>query len=72
MQPKIPPDYLSYLARRRGTRDRRNLRDAVTWRGILIGSLLCVLIAVGAPYARQIIKGTALALTSATPVAFFL
>jgi len=34
--------------------------------------LLCAIIAVGAPYARQIVKGTALALTSATPVAFFL
>ncbi|NKB70102.1 MAG: hypothetical protein GKR89_23765 [Candidatus Latescibacteria bacterium] len=44
----------------------------VTVRGIAIGSLLCVAIALGAPYGRQVIKGTSLALTSATPAAFFL
>ena len=72
MQSKVPPDYQDYLARRSAPTVHHNLRTAVTWRGVLVGSLLCALIAVGAPYARQIIKGTALALTSATPVAFFL
>ena len=41
-------------------------------RGILIGCVLCAIIAIGAPYGRQLIKGTSLALTSATPAAFFL
>jgi hypothetical protein len=45
---------------------------AITTRGILIGCLMAVLIAVGAPYGRQVIQGTSLALTSATPAAFFL
>ena len=44
----------------------------VTVRGILIGCVLCAIIAIGAPYGRQLIKGTSLALTSATPAAFFL
>ena len=44
----------------------------VTVRGILIGCLLCAIISIGAPYGRQLIKGTSLALTSATPAAFFL
>ena len=72
MQSKVPPDYQDYLARRSAPASHHSLRTAVTWRGVLVGSLLCTLIAVGAPYARHIIKGTALALTSATPVAFFL
>jgi len=69
LQPKIPPDYLTYLAQRSGPKSSRH---GLPWRGILVGALLCALIAVGAPYARHIVKGTALALTSATPVAFFL
>ena len=40
-------------------------------RGILIGCVLCAIIAIGAPYGRQLIKGTASA-DSATPAAFFL
>ena len=43
----------------------------ITWRGILVGCLMCAIIAIGAPYARQIIQGTSLALSSATPAAFF-
>ena len=44
----------------------------VTGRGIFIGCVLCAVIAIGAPYGRQLIQGTSLALTSATPIAFFL
>ena len=46
--------------------------SGVTLRSILIGCVLCVVIAIGAPYGRQLIQGTSLALTSATPIAFFL
>ena len=38
----------------------------------MAGCLLCAIIAIGAPYGRQIIKGTAMTLTSATPAALFL
>ena len=46
--------------------------SGVTIRSILIGCVLCVVIAIGAPYGRQLIQGTSMALTSATPIAFFL
>ena len=70
MKKIIPPHYLAHLSHRGNAESAAGA--AVTWRGVLLGSLLCAIIAVGAPYGRQIIKGTALALTSATPVAFFL
>ena len=45
---------------------------AVTVRGLCVGCVLALGIAIGAPYGRQVIQGTSLALTSATPAAFFL
>ena len=49
------------------------LRDTtVTVRGLGVGCVLALGIAIGAPYGRQVIQGTSLALTSATPAAFFL
>ena len=71
MKKTIPLDYLTHIARRSDSEPSAE-GAAVTWRGVLVGCGLCALIAIGAPYSRQIIKGTALALTSATPVAFFL
>ena len=57
---------------RRGFRGK-TLRDAgITGRSIGVGCAMSALIAVGAPYGRQIIQGTAMALTSVTPAAFFL
>ena len=49
-----------------------NAENRITLRGISIGALMSVIIAIGAPYCRQVIQGTSLALTSATPAAFFL
>ena len=37
-----------------------------------MGCIMAVVISFGAPYGRQVIQGTSLALTSATPAAFFL
>ena len=46
--------------------------STITGRGILVGCILALCISIGAPYGRQVIQGTSLALTSATPAAFFL
>ena len=46
--------------------------STITGRGIVVGCLLALCISIGAPYGRQVIQGTSLALTSATPAAFFL
>ena len=54
------------------SRSQPPLAAHVTGRGIFIGCVLCAVIAIGAPYGRQLIQGTSLALTSATPIAFFL
>ena len=46
--------------------------SAITLRGILVGCLMCVVIAIGIPYASMVIQGTRLGLSSCTPAAFFL
>ena len=49
-----------------------NRLTSITLRGIAIGCIMAVVISFGAPYGRQVIQGTSLALTSATPASFFL
>jgi hypothetical protein len=55
-----------------GDQARQDQKAFISLRGIAIGCLMSVVIAFGAPYGRQVIQGTSLALTSATPAAFFL
>ena len=72
MRKDIPGNYRQHLSARRTLPDANEISAYLTPRSLLVGSLLCTIIAIGAPYGRQIIKGTAMALTSATPAAFFL
>ena len=44
----------------------------LTARGILVGSVLSLFIAIGIPYGSMVIQGSRLGLSSATPAAFFL
>ena len=46
--------------------------QSVTLRGLLVGAVLCAVIAVGIPYGSMVIQGTRLGLSSCTPAAFFL
>lgn len=45
---------------------------ALTVRGLLVGSALSLVIAIGIPYGSMVIQGSRLGLSSATPAAFFL
>ena len=47
-------------------------RSGISLRAMLVGALLCGVIALGLPYGEYIINGTQLGLNSSTPAAFFL
>lgn len=72
MKAEIPQEYRAHLAQHDLLEEGAGEETLITLRGVLVGGLMCAVIAVAAPYGRHIIQGTALALTSATPIAFFL
>ena len=47
-------------------------RSGISLRAMLVGALLCGVIAVGLPYGEYVLNGTQLGLNSSTPAAFFL
>ena len=60
----------SSSGQRRSRQERANA--TITWRGMLLGSLLCVAIALGVPYTTMVLKGTPMGFSSSTPAAFCL
>ena len=44
----------------------------ISWRSLLVGAFMCLVIAVGIPYGSMVVQGTRLGLSSCTPAAFFL
>ena len=46
--------------------------SAITARGVIVGTLMTVVIAVGAPYTTMLLRGTPMGFSSSTPAAFFL
>ena len=72
MNRKIPEEYRRYLEKRASSSQEAGRHTAITLRSVLVGCLLCALIAVGVPYGGMIIQGTRLGLSSSTPAAFFL
>jgi hypothetical protein len=69
---EIPEEYRHYLEKRASSSQEAGRHTAITLRSLLVGCLLCALIAVGVPYGGMIIQGTRLGLSSSTPAAFFL
>lgn len=63
-------DNTSHSAQRWSRQERANA--TITWRGLLLGSLLCVAIALGVPYTTMVLKGTPMGFSSSTPAAFCL
>ena len=47
-------------------------RPGISLRAMLVGVLLCGVIAVGLPYGEFVLNGTQMGLNSSTPAAFFL
>jgi hypothetical protein len=72
VQKAIPAYFKQYLKERQSAKENVRGDGTITWRGIGVGALMCVLIAVGVPYGGMVIQGTRLGLSSSTPAAFFL
>ena len=72
MKKAIPEEFQNYVDERDPARQQMGPASAVTLRGILVGCLMCAIIAVGAPYTTMLLKGTPMGFSSSTPAAFFL
>ena len=72
MKKAIPQEYHSHLKDRRAAQEGDSRQSAITARAVLVGCVMCLIIAVGVPYGSMVIRGTRLGLSSATPAAFFL
>lgn len=69
MKRSVPDAYAGYLS---GADGSSLATSPVSLRSVVIGLLLCIVIAVGLPYGSLLIRGTRLGLSSSTPAAFFL
>jgi len=69
---EIPATYQRYLEDRGLTQVQPEKGSGITLRGILVGCVMCVVIALGAPYTTMLIRGTPMGFSSCTPAAFFL
>lgn len=72
MKKIVPEEFQDYLDERDQSRPQERAASAVTVRGIGVGCLLCLVIAIGAPYTTMLLKGTPMGFSSSTPAAFFL
>lgn len=72
MKRQIPKGYRSHLEERGLTRTRDGPGSTITLRGLFVGCLMCVAIALGAPYTTMLLRGTPMGFSSCTPAAFFL
>ncbi|HZP82571.1 MAG TPA: DUF6785 family protein, partial [Chthonomonadaceae bacterium] len=55
-----------------GSAEAEAARERVTWRAVVLGALLCLLIGVGAPYSTHLLQGSYMDLDYSTPAAVFL
>ena len=72
MKKIIPSVFKEGLEKRQMIQEAGPGEGGITWRGVMVGALMCVLIAIGLPYGGMMIQGTRLGLSSATPAALFL
>ena len=72
MKKVIPQEYHSHLKERNVGQEGGERQSVITTRGVMVGCIMCVIIAIGVPYGGMVIRGTRLGLSSATPAAFFL
>ena len=69
MKKRIPPFYRDQL---QGDRPTALLAGGCSARALVLGAVLCALIALGVPYGGLVVQGTRLGLSSLAPAAFFL
>ena len=60
------------LAERTAPRARERPDAHITFRGLFLGALLCVAIALGVPHTTMLVKGTPMGFSSSTPAAYCL
>ena len=60
------------LAERAAPRARERPDAHITFRGLFLGALLCVAIALGVPHTTMLVKGTPMGFSSSTPAAYCL
>ena len=72
MKRKIPASLRARLAERTAPRARERPDAHITFRGLFLGALLCVAIALGVPHTTMLVKGTPMGFSSSTPAAYCL
>jgi hypothetical protein len=72
MKSELPSQYRRHLEERELTRTNAGSGSSITMRGLSVGCVMCVAIALGAPYTTMLLRGTPMGFSSATPAAFFL
>lgn len=72
MKREVPREYWQLLEERGLFQDISGPGSTVTLRGMLVGGLMSMGIAVGAPYTTMLLRGTPMGFSSSTPAAFFL
>ena len=72
MKRKIPASLRARLAERTAPRARERPDAHITFRGLFLGALLCIAIALGVPHTTMLVKGTPMGFSSSTPAAYCL
>ena len=72
MKKEIPASMRARLAERTAPRARERPDAHITFRGLFLGALLCVAIALGVPHTTMLVKGTPMGFSSSTPAAYCL
>ena len=72
MKKLVPEEYLAYLRSRTASLFTGDEEQRLRLRGFWVGSFLSFFLAVGAPYANMVIKGSYVALDMSAPGALFL
>ena len=67
MRSEIPEEYRRHLEDRGLARTHAGPGSAITVRGILVGCVMCVAIALAAPYTTMLLRGTPMGFSSCTP-----
>ena len=72
MKKEIPASLRARIAERAAPRARERPDAHITFRGLFLGALLCVVIALGVPHTTMLVKGTPMGFSSSTPAAYCL
>ncbi|NKB66810.1 MAG: hypothetical protein GKR89_07110 [Candidatus Latescibacteria bacterium] len=72
MKREIPASLRARLDQRATPKAQERANAHITFRGLFIGALLCVAIALGVPHTTMLLRGTPMGFSSSTPAAYCL